>query len=234
MLSVRSEKYILPLLPYEMGGLEPYIDRHTVVAHYEGHHEAYRRKMNIALNDWREDEPRNTLTTQPLVRIMQKLDSVSEKFRTKIKNSMGGFVNHAIYWSVMSPNPNGTERFPVGRLLDEIEKTFGSYYAFKVQFSTAAVDVFGSGYVWLVRDSKAPEGSQLSVVTTQNQDCPLSLGLDPLLVIDVWEHAYYLKHQFRRVEHVTEWWLVVDWEVVDKLDQFWTKVAAVNFERDEL
>ena len=100
--------------------------------------------------------------------------------------------------------------------------------------SSAEQCYWRAGYVWLVRDSKAPEGSQLSVVTTQNQDCPLSLGLDPLLVIDVWEHAYYLKHQFRRVEHVTEWWLVVDWEVVDKLDQFWTKVAAVNFERDEL
>jgi len=88
--------------------------------------------------------------------------------------------------------------------------------------------------VWLVRDPNAPEGSQLSIITTQNQDCPLSLGLDPLLVIDVWEHAYYLKHQFRRVEYVTEWWLLVDWEAVDKLDQFWTKVASLNFERDEL
>jgi len=89
------------------------------------------------------------------------------------------------------------------------------------------------GYVWLVRDSKAPKGSQLSLISTQNQDCPLTMGLDPLLVIDVWEHAYYLKHQFRRAEYVAGWWLLVDWEAVDKLDQFWSK-ATVNFERDEL
>jgi len=88
--------------------------------------------------------------------------------------------------------------------------------------------------VWLVRDLKAQEGSQLSVITTHNQDCPLSSGLDPLLVVDVWEHAYYLKHQFRRVEYVTEWWFLVDWEAIDKLDQFWTRVAATNFEHDEL
>jgi Fe-Mn family superoxide dismutase len=234
LLGIRAEVYILPILPYEMGDLEPYIDRDTVVAHYEGHHDAYRRKMNVALNDWRESEPLNTLTTQPLVKIMRELHTVPNEFKTKLRNNMGGFVNHALYWSVMSANPNGTERFPTGALLDEIESTFGSYFEFKVKFSTKAIDLFGSGYVWLVRDSAEPAGSQLSILTTQNQDCPISMGLDPLLVIDVWEHAYYLKHQFRRVEYITQWWLVVDWDSVEKLDQYWKKVAVVNFERDEL
>jgi Fe-Mn family superoxide dismutase len=234
LLSIRADVYILPILPYEMGDLAPYIDRTTVEAHYYGHHEAYRRRMNVALNAWRESEPTNQLTTQPLIKIMQDLDTVQYEFRTKLQHNLGGFVNHALYWATMAANPNGTERFPTGDLLDEIEKTFGSYFEFKVKFSSAAIDLFGSGYVWLVRDPKASNNNQLFIITTVNQDCPLTTGFYPLLVLDVWEHAYYLQHQYRRVEYITNWWMLTDWNKVEKLDLFWLKASNTNFERDEL
>jgi Fe-Mn family superoxide dismutase len=233
LLSIRADVYILPILSFEFDDLAPYIDRTTIEAHYYGHHDNYRRRMNVALNDWREFEPTNTLTTQPLVKIMQNLETVPGDFRTKLRHNLGGYVNHNLFWSILSANPNGTERYPTGDLLDDIERSFGSYFEFKVKFSSEAIDLFGSGYVWLVRDPKYP-GSSLQIITTKEQDCPLTMELDPILVIDVWEHAYYLKHQFRRVEYITNWWMLVDWEAVEKLDRFWMKVAATNFERDEL
>jgi Fe-Mn family superoxide dismutase len=145
---------------------------------------------------------------------------------------LGGFINHALYWGVMSPNPKGKERFPTGDLLTEIEETFGSFLAFKIEFSHEAMELFGSGYVWLVRDRKVKPGKQLSIVVSKNQDSPISQDLDPLLVIDVWEHAYYLKHQYKRVTYVTDWWMLVDWDYVDKLDKFWIKLRYPN--KDEL
>jgi len=236
ILSLRADVYMLPILPFEMGDLEPYIDRATVEAHYYGHHESYRRRMNVLLDQWRSVDPTNTLTTKPLAKIIQELDTIEYDYemRSKLRRNLGGYVNHALFWSTLAANPNGTERFPTGFLLDEIENTFGSYFEFKVKFSSAAIDVFGSGYTWLVRDPTAQANHQLSIMTTTNQDCPLTLNAYPILCLDVWEHAYYLKYQFRRVEYITNWWMLIDWDRVDKLDDFWMKAKNVNFERDEL
>jgi len=232
---VPAERYILPVLPYDYDGLEPYITRDMVVAHYEGHHESYRVKMNAALNEWREDEPLNKLTTQPLAKILANLDSVPEKFSSRLQNNIGGFANHAIFWSVMNTNVNGTERLPTDRLLSDIESSFVSFDEFKNKFTAAALDLFGSGYVWLVRDRSAPTGMQLSIVTTVNQDSPLSRGVHPILVIDVWEHAYYLKYQFRRNEFVDDWWKLIEWKQVAMLDRFWKKVIDMDYvDHDEL
>lgn len=232
LTSVSAETYILPILPYDLDGLEPVIDKQTVVAHYEGHHDNYRKKMNAILSIWREKDPENSLNKDPIVHILYRLHHVPEEYRESIRNNLGGFINHAIYWGVMSPNSSGTERFPTGSLLNEIEETFGNYFAFKVKFSHEASELFGSGYVWLVRDRKQDPGKQLSIVVTKNQDSPISQDLDPLLVIDVWEHAYYLKHQYKRVLYVTEWWTLVDWDAVEKLDKFWDKIK--NPKREEL
>jgi len=165
----------------------------------------------------------NNFATEPILTILSYLDKVPDTFREKLKNNAGGFINHCFYWSVMSPNPSETTRTPGVALLAEITSAFGSFESFKSVFSNMALDLFGSGYVWLVRDRDELAGQQLSIVTTTNQNSPVSTGLEPLLVIDVWEHAYYLKHQFRRVQYVSDWWMLVDWSNVEALDRFWAK-----------
>jgi Fe-Mn family superoxide dismutase len=220
-LADKAEIYTLPPLPYEYRGLEPWMDEATLRAHHEGHHDAYRKKMNAFLAQWRDQEPLNNFATEPLLTILRQLDKIPDLFQTKLKNNLGGFVNHCLYWAVMSPNPGTSPRSPSGPLLEEIKQSFGSFDGFKAAFTAASLDLFGSGYVWLVRKRDHPSNLQLSITTTTNQDCPLSEGAEPLLVIDIWEHAYYLKHQFRRAQYVNDWWMVVDWRAVEKLDKFW-------------
>lgn len=224
LITVPAEFYILPLLPYDYDQLEPQIEQSTVRAHYFGHHENYRNKMNSILALWRLEEPDNSFSKQPILNIFKQLDEVPAKYRLRLKNNAGGFINHAIYWAVMSPNPNGTERFPSASLTKEIEESFENYYQFHLAFTNEAINLFGSGYVWLVRDHKKEPGKQLSVVITKDQDSPITQDLDPLLVLDVWEHAYYLKHQYKRGSYIDDWWLLVDWQAVDKLDQFWKHI----------
>jgi superoxide dismutase, Fe-Mn family len=232
LISVQADTYILPLLTYPLDGLEPYIDRPTVVAHYQGHHDNYRKKMNAVLARWREKEPENSFNKDPIFHILNRLRHVPEEYKVDITNNVGGFINHALYWGVLSPNPKGKDRAPTGDLLTELEQTFGGFFAFKILFSHEAVELFGSGYVWLVRDRKLKPGKQLSIVVSKNQASPISQDLDPLLVIDVWEHSYYLKHQYKRLNYVTDWWMLVDWDYVDKLDKFWNKIRYPN--KDEL
>jgi Fe-Mn family superoxide dismutase len=236
VLSIRADIYILPILPFDYDDLMPCLTREIITAHYEGHHENYRKKMNSLLNEWRESEPTNQLNTQPLAKIQERLAEVPEKFRTALKNNLGGYANHALYWAVMSkPNENGTARMPEGRILNEIVSSFGSYDEFKTKFTSDATTLFGSGYVWLVRDRSAPEGKQLSIVSTVNQDSPVTNGLHPILVIDVWEHAYYLKYQFRRAAYIEEWWKLINWDSVAQLDRWWKRVIDMDHEgRDEL
>jgi len=224
IIGYKAEVYPLPDLTYAYNELEPWIDEGTVRAHHLGHHDAYRNKMNTLLNQWRDQEPLNHFVTEPLVEIIRHLDRVPDVFHAKLRNQMGGYVNHCLYWSLMSSNPSGAVRVPNPELLAEITASFGSFDSFKQAFTTAAQDLFGSGYVWLVRYRDESAGEQLSVISTTNQDCPLSDGADPLLVIDVWEHAYYLKHQYRRAQHISDWWKLVDWNNVDKLDRFWVEL----------
>jgi len=220
-ISEKAEVYTLPPLQYSYDALEPWMDKATVQAHYEGHHDAYRKKMNALIAQWRDQEPLNGLVTEPIIEIIRNLEKVPDLFQTKMKNSMGGFVNHCFYWSVMSPNPDQSPRIPGGPLLSELKGTFGSFDGFQAAFTAAALDLFGSGYVWLVRRRDQPKDHQLSIMSTINQDCPLSEGVDPLLVLDVWEHAYYLKHKFQRAQFISDWWHLVDWTAVEKLDKFW-------------
>jgi len=220
--TLKVPSYILPVLKWSLGLLEPFIDRETVNAHYLGHHNAYRMKMNKALADWRQEFPDSSFAQESVITMLRDLPSIPQQYYTSIVNNGGGYVNHAIYWSNLSPNleTNATAREPTGALREEIEQVFGSYQAFREKFTEQALSKFGSGYVWLVRNPLM-ERVQLSIVATDNQESPLSVGEFPLLVIDVWEHAYYLKHQFRRPNYVEDWWMVVDWENVAELDEFW-------------
>lgn len=190
----------LPALPYAYDALEPFIDAQTMNIHHTKHHQAYLTNLNAALekhpelNSWTADE------------LMIRLNEVPEDIRTAVRNHGGGHWNHDMFWQIMAPNAGGE---PKGALAKAIEADFGSFANFKAEFEKAAMGRFGSGWAWLVE-----KGDKLVVVSTPNQDNPLTDGLKPLLGIDVWEHAYYLKYQNRRAEYVSAWWNVVNWEAV--------------------
>lgn len=215
-----SSEYTLPLLEYEYGDLEPYIDAATLNVHHGGHHQGYTKKINSKLKEWRE-ETSDELASKSIIEIIANIDDVPLKYRKGVQDFGGGFLNHALYFAVMSKNENNDTRLPGADLLQEIEEDFGSFDEFKEKFTAEALQLFGSGYVWLNQDP-SPEGAlNLYITTTSNQDSPLKDGFQPILTLDVWEHAYYLKHQLRRPKHVEDWWKVVDWNQVKKLSEWW-------------
>jgi Fe-Mn family superoxide dismutase len=190
----------LPSLPYAYDALEPYIDAQTMEIHYTKHHNGYVTKLNAAL------EKHSNLAGKSLEDLVGDLNSVPEDIRTAVRNNGGGHYNHSIFWRVMSPNGGGE---PKGDLAKVISEAFGSFSAFKEKFSNAAATRFGSGWAWL-----GFKGGKLTVLSMPNQDVPLMEGLTPILGLDVWEHAYYLKYQNRRAEYISNWWNVVNWEEV--------------------
>lgn len=190
----------LPKLPYAYEALEPFIDAQTMTIHHTKHHQAYITNLNGAL----EKHPELALWT--LDDMLTRLNEVPEAARGVVRNHGGGTLNHNIFWEIMAPNAGGE---PTGTLAKAIEADFGGFANFKAEFEKAAGGRFGSGWAWL-----AKKGDKLVVVSTANQDNPLTDGLKPLLGIDVWEHAYYLKYQNRRAEYVTNWWNVVNWSEV--------------------
>jgi superoxide dismutase, Fe-Mn family len=190
----------LPKLPYAYEALEPFIDAQTMTIHHTKHHQAYITNLNGAL------EKNPELASWSLDDLVARLADVPEGVRGVVRNHGGGTLNHNIFWEVMAPNAGGE---PTGALAKAIESDFGGFANFKAEFEKAAVGRFGSGWAWL-----AKQGGKLVVVSTANQDNPLTDGLTPLLGIDVWEHAYYLKYQNRRPEYVTNWWNVVNWDEV--------------------
>jgi len=192
----------LPALPYAFDALEPSIDAETMRLHHDMHHAAYVRNLNNAVKTQPE------LGKMELEEILKNLDKVDEKIRKTVRNNAGGDYNHAMFWLMMKPNGGGE---PSGALADEINKTFGSFADFKTKFSAEAASVFGSGWAWLVWNGKT-----LEITSTPNQDNPIMQGEIPLLGLDVWEHAYYLKRQNRRPEYVSAWWNVVNWDEVQK------------------
>ena len=194
--------FTLPPLPYDYAALEPHIDEQTMRIHHDKHHDAYVKNLNAALEGHAE------LAALSIEALLGKLDAVPEKARTAVRNNGGGHANHTLFWESMSPG-GATE--PEGKLADAITSSFGSLKDFKEQFAKAAATRFGSGWAWLV-----PEGKGLAITSTPNQDTPLMDGVTPLLGLDVWEHAYYLKYQNRRPDYVTAWWNVVNWSVVGK------------------
>jgi Fe-Mn family superoxide dismutase len=190
----------LPSLPYAYEALEPSIDAMTMEIHYSKHHNAYVSNLNTALDKHPE------LTGKSLEELVSDLAGVPEDIRTAVRNNGGGHFNHSLFWTVMSPDGGGE---PSGALASAIGEAFGDFASFKDTFAKAAATRFGSGWAWLgLKDGK------LAVLSMPNQDVPMMEGLTPILGIDVWEHAYYLKYQNRRPEYVTNWWNVVNWEEV--------------------
>ena len=194
--------HVLPRLPYGFDALEPHIDAQTMQIHYRKHHQAYIDMLNGAI----EHDP--ALQSKSVEDLCREIETLPDEVRTVVRNSGGGHWNHSRAWAWMTPNTSGA---PFGKAADAINTSFGNLAAFKAQFAQAAMSVFGSGWAWLVKD-----GSTLSVTTTPNQDNPLMNGKTPILGLDVWEHAYYLKYQNRRGDYVKAWWNVVNWTEVNK------------------
>lgn len=190
----------LPKLPYAVDALEPYIDAQTMSIHHTKHHQAYITNLNAAI------EKHPELADKSLEDLLSNLNAVPEDIRMAVRNHGGGTWNHNMFWEIMAPKAAVT---PSAELLKALEAAFGSFDAFKSEFEKAAIGRFGSGWAWLVK-----KGDTLAVTSTANQDTPLSDGVTPILGIDVWEHAYYLKYQNRRPEYVSNWWNVVNWEAV--------------------
>mgnify|MGYP006279488069 FL=1 len=191
----------LPDLPYAYDALEPHIDARTMEIHHDRHHAGYTRKFNAAL------EGHPELADSSAEEILRDLDAVPEGIRTTVRQNGGGYVNHALFWEIMSPEGGGE---PGGALLDELRGSFGSYDNFRQEFNDAATGRFGSGWAWLVVD----DAGKLQVYNTPNQDSPYLQGHTPILGLDVWEHAYYLNYQNERGSYVESWWNVVHWPEV--------------------
>ncbi len=187
-------------LPYSYDALEPFIDTQTMTIHHDKHHAAYVTNLNAALDKHPE------LGGWSLHDLVAKLNEVPEDIRTAVRNHGGGHYNHDMFWNIMAPNAGGE---PKGALANAITADFGSFASLKAEFEKAAMGRFGSGWAWLVL-----KGDKLAVVSTANQDNPLTDGLKPLAGIDVWEHAYYLKYQNRRADYASAWWNVINWEAV--------------------
>jgi Fe-Mn family superoxide dismutase len=192
----------LPPLPYAYNALEPHVDEQTMRIHHDKHHGTYVTNLNAAL------EKHPDLQKKSVDDLLRGISSVPEDIRTVVRNNGGGHVNHTMFWEIMAPNAGGPPR---GAIADAIKSTFGSFDAFKEQFNKAAVGRFGSGWAWLV-----DAGGKLSIESTANQDNPMMEGKKPVMGIDVWEHAYYLKYQNRRADYCTAWWNVVNWDAVNK------------------
>jgi Fe-Mn family superoxide dismutase len=197
-------KHELPQLKYSYNALEPYIDENTMTIHHSKHHAAYVNNLNAALDKYPEYGDRN------IEELLLNLEELPEEIRTIVRNNAGGHLNHSFFWSILKNNPEGA---PEDALLDALNKTFGSFELFKEQFSKAAAGRFGSGWAWLVIDKHG----ELKVVSTPNQDNPILEGYKPILGLDVWEHAYYLKYQNRRPDYISAWWNIIDWNEVSRL-----------------
>jgi len=192
--------FTLPALPYATDALEPHLDARTMEIHHGKHHAAYVANLNKAVADF-PDLARKTVTE-----LLQDLNALPEAIRTAVRNHGGGHANHTLFWQVMKPHGGGE---PKGELARAIEQHFGSFNAFKQSFGQAALGQFGSGWAWLTLRQ-----GRLAIEASPNQDTPLSNGGQPLLGLDVWEHAYYLKYQNRRADYIAAWWNVVNWDYV--------------------
>ncbi|MBI5449648.1 superoxide dismutase [Candidatus Gottesmanbacteria bacterium] len=197
--------FTLPDLPYAYNALEPFIDERTMQIHHDKHHAGYVKNLNDVLvgND--------ALLAMPVEELMKNLSQVPETVRTKVRNNGGGHANHSMFWTFMGPSAGNESRAPQGELAMAIDAAFGSYAKFQEQFATAGISRFGSGWVWLVANGKG-----LSIIDTPNQDTPIMDGKAPILGLDVWEHAYYLKYQNMRADYIKAWWNVVNWPEVEK------------------
>ena len=196
-------RFELPQLPYAYDALEPHIDARTMEIHHGKHHAAYTNNLNNALDSAKE------LGEKSVEQILADLDGVPDGIRMAVRNNGGGFANHNLFWTIMGPKGGGE---PGGALGTAIGSAFGDFGKFKDELTKAAVGRFGSGWGWLAVDGDG----KLKVLATPNQDSPISQGMTPVLGVDVWEHAYYLKYQNRRPDYVAAWWNVINWAEVEK------------------
>lgn len=195
--------FITPDLPYPYDALEPYIDARTMEIHHDKHHVGYTTKLNKALEG-------SGFEDRTIEELLMGLDSLPEDLKKAVGNNGGGHYNHGLFWKVMAPDAGGK---PTGSLADNLERAFGGFNGFVSRFSEAAATRFGSGWAWLALDNK----KDLVILSTANQDSPLSIGLIPILGLDVWEHAYYLKYQNRRPEYIENFFQVINWPRVSEL-----------------
>ena len=191
----------LPPLPYDYAALEPTIDEATMKLHHDKHHQTYITNLNGAI------EKAPELASKSPEQLIEDLSSIPESVRKVVQNNGGGHVNHTMFWEIMKPQGGGE---PIGELAEQINEDFGSFEDFKKLFNETTAKQFGSGWGWLVFD-----GGKLKILTTANQDNPISQGLYPILGNDVWEHAYYLKYQNKRPDYLAAWWNVINWEAVN-------------------
>ncbi|MDW8405806.1 superoxide dismutase [Chloroflexus sp.] len=191
----------VPPLPYDYNALEPYIDEATMHYHHDNHHQTYVTNLNNALANYPD------LQSKSIEELLSNLEAIPEAIRTAVRNNGGGHWNHTFFWEIMAPNAGGA---PEGELAAAIDAAFGNFDAFKEKFKAAALGRFGSGWAWLI----AGKDGSLSIMSTPNQDNPLMEGKTAILGIDVWEHAYYLKYQYKRAAYVDAWWNVVNWAKV--------------------
>ncbi len=203
--------HLLPSLPYDVAALEPHIDVHTMMLHHSKHHAAYVEALNLALKTIPELHEHTALW------LLLNPSKIPDKIRTAVRNNAGGHVNHSLFWKAMSPTGGG---MPTGPLAKAIDRDFGSLEKLQTQFDEAGSKLFGSGWVWLVKANR--DVGRLQVLTTSGHDHPQIRGYFPILLNDVWEHAYYLKYENRRPDYLKGWWSVVDWEE-----------AARRFERSD-
>ena len=195
-------KFTLPELPYGFGALEPAIDARTMEVHYTKHHQGYLNKLNAAL------ESQSELFEKDIADILRDLSAVNDDIRAAVKNNGGGYYHHSLFWEMMAPAGSTKISDVVSKTLSD---TFGDMDTFRDEFSKKAGSLFGSGWTWLARKDGA-----LEIITTPNQDSPISSGYEPMLGLDVWEHAYYLHYQNRRADYIKAWWDVVNWDTVAK------------------
>ena len=193
----------LPDLDYPYDALEPHIDKMTMEIHHTKHHQTYVDNLNKAVEGYKEYQEMD------IKELIAKLNSLPEEIKTAVRNNGGGHLNHSIFWKIMSPNGGGE---PVGEVAKKIDEDLGGFDKFKEKFKKAALGRFGSGWAWLVVN----KDGKFEIVSTPNQDNPVSEGKEPLLGIDVWEHAYYLKYQNRRADYIDAWFNVVDWNKVEE------------------
>jgi Fe-Mn family superoxide dismutase len=193
----------LPALPYDYSALEPFIDTQTMKLHHDMHHGAYVKNLNAALEKY------TNLQSKKVEELLRDLNAVPEDIRTTVRNNGGGHMNHTMFWKIMKPKGGGD---PSGQIAEVIKKTFGSFKDFQTKFNETGTKVFGSGWVWLVGKSNG----ELQLISTPNQDNPISQGLFPIMGNDVWEHAYYLKYNNRRPEYLAAWWNVVNWDEINR------------------
>lgn len=206
-LSAEGNNFTLPKLPYAYNALEPFIDKQTMEIHYTKHHQAYVDKLNAAVNSANMDFT---------ISDAAKCAAIDASTIPAIRNNLGGHYNHSLFWTLLKPNPTSAPNLPSGKLAEAITKKFSSFETFKKDFSDRATKLFGSGWCWLVKD----ESGSIKILTTPNQDNPLmQLGEKgtPVLALDVWEHAYYLKYQNKRADYISNWWNVANWDKAEQL-----------------